>query len=236
MNPTWILGDPHVGHDRAADDALLALLRDAADQQVDLVVMGDLFVAWIARDRFLTDDQRRVVDALRAVRQAGGRVRFVVGNRDYLAGGLAGDAFDVVYEGEAVADVGGVPTMLLHGDGLNPEDRPYRAWRALSRSRIATALLERLPGRVGRGLARRTERGLRDVNTKYKTGPLPRAALEAVAARAAKAGARRVLVGHFHDDATIEAHGVELRIVPGWFEHRFVLVASADGIVRGDPR
>lgn len=221
---TWLLGDPHVGHDRDADEALLALLADAAAQRVDLVIMGDLFLAWLARDRFFTDDQRRVVDALRAIRAGGGKVRFVVGNRDYLTPGLTGDVFDEVYDGEVLVDVGGQKVMLLHGDGLNPADRPYRAWRALSRNPVATALLERLPGAAGRALAARTERGLRDVNAKYKAGPLPREALAAVAHRAAVAGAEHIYVGHFHEDTTLEFAGCPpLTIVPGWFEHRRVL-------------
>ena len=223
MAATWVLGDPHVGHDVDADEALIEKLAEAAEQRVDLVIMGDLFVAWIARDRFLTPDQRVVIDALRKIRGAGGRVRFVTGNRDYLAAGMQGDAFDVVYEGEVLADVGGTKTMLLHGDGLDPADRPYRAWRTLSRHPLATALLERLPAAAGRALARRTERSLRTVNERYKSTPLPRAVLDDLARRAAAGGAERLLVGHFHDDVTFEAHGVEVRIVPGWFEYRTML-------------
>lgn len=231
MGPTWVLGDPHAGHDASADVALEALLARAAEQHVDLVVMGDLFVAWLARDRFFTPAQARIVDALRAIRAGGGRVRFVVGNRDYLAEGLLGDAFDAVYEGEVVVDVGGAKTLLVHGDGLDPDDRPYRAWRAVSRSGPVRAVLERLPGAVGRQLAARTERQLRDVNVQYKSGPLPVAQLEAVGRRAAAAGAERAIVGHFHDDTTIRPpDGAPVRVAPGWFEHRVVLEATASAL------
>lgn len=238
MGPTWVLGDPHAGHDAEADAALLELLHRAAEHAVDLVVMGDLFVAWIARPRFFTPLQANVVAALESVRNRGGRVRFVVGNRDYLVDGLLGSAFDAVYADEVLVDVGGAKTLLLHGDGLDPEDRPYRAWRAFSRSAPARALLEALPGAVGRQLAERTERGLRDVNTQYKTGPLPVRALEAVSRRAARAGAARAIVGHFHDDATITADdGVPVHVAPGWFERRVVLEATPDALraVAGGP-
>lgn len=233
--PTWVLGDPHAGHDEDADRALLALLDLAAARAVDLVVMGDLFVAWIARPRFFTPLQARVVDALTRVHDAG-RVRFVVGNRDYLADGLLGSTFDAVYDHEVVVDVGGAKTLLLHGDGLDPADRPYRAWRAISRSAPARAILEHLPGPVGQQLAERTERSLREVNAQYKAGPLPVALLESVSRRARIAGAARAIVGHFHDDATVTAPGgAPVRVAPGWFERRVVLQATPTDLRVLDP-
>jgi UDP-2,3-diacylglucosamine hydrolase len=225
VRESWVLGDPHAGADPEADQALLRVLDLAAERAVDLLVMGDLFVAWIAIDRFLTALQRQVLAAMEAIRARGGTIRFVVGNRDYLAERMIGLAFDAVYPEEAVIDVGGVPTMIVHGDRLNPRDRPYLTWYRISRSPPVEALIDRLPTFIGAELAGKVEERMRGVNRAYKTGPLPMDGIAALAERARAAGARRALVGHFHAPQTIEA-AVPVVIAPGWFEHRTVLVGA----------
>ncbi len=223
MRSTWVLGDPHAGADPEADRALLLLLDRAAAGGVDLLVMGDLFVAWIAVDRFLTDLQRAVLGRMEAIRAGGGTIRFVVGNRDYLPERMIGRAFDAVHADETVIDLDGVPTMIVHGDRLNPRDRPYRAWYRLSRSAPVSAILARLPRMLGRSIAAEIETRMRGMNAAYKTGPLPLDGIEALARRARAAGAARALVGHFHEPARIEA-AVPVVVAPGWFVHRTVLL------------
>lgn len=231
MRETWVLGDPHAGADPEADRALVQLLERAARQPVDLLVMGDLFVAWIGIDRFLTETQREVLQKLEAIRSAGGTIRFVVGNRDYLPEQMIGRAFDAVHAEETVIDLAGVPTMVVHGDRLNSADRPYLAWYRLSRSRPVAAALSRLPARVGRSLALGVERRMRPLNVAYKTGPLPVEGLRALAARARASGAQRALVGHFHRHQILEAE-VPVIVAPGWFEHRVVLAGHDLEILR----
>jgi UDP-2,3-diacylglucosamine hydrolase len=225
VRETWVLGDPHAGADPEADRALLALLERGAERAIDLLVMGDLFVAWIAVDRFLTDLQREVLNRMAAIRSRGGTIRFVVGNRDYLAERMIGTAFDTVHAEETVIDLAGVPTLIAHGDRLNPRDRPYLAWYRVSRSRPVQEMLQRLPTFVGSRIANQVEHRMRGVNQAYKSGPLPMDGLEALARRAKAAGAKRALVGHFHAPQTIELV-VPVTIAPGWFEHRQVLVGS----------
>jgi len=221
-----VLGDPHAGADPDADRALLRMLDAAAERAVDLLVMGDLFVAWIAIDRFLTDLQRTVLTRCEAIRRAGGSIRFVVGNRDYLAERMIGSAFDAVHADETLIELAGVPTLIVHGDRLNPRDRPYLRWYHFSRSRPLEMLIERLPTFLGKRIAADVERRMRDVNAAYKTGPLPMDGISALADRAKALGAKRALVGHFHTPQTIDA-AVPVVVAPGWFEHRCVLVGPS---------
>lgn len=235
--PLWILADPHGGQDAEADRALVSLLDRAIDERADLFVMGDLFTGWLAPARFHGELEREVLARFRRLRATGARVDFVVGNRDYLVKEtLEGDTFDAVYEGASVIDLAGMPTLVVHGDRANPDDRAYHLWYALSRSAPATKLLSMLPGAIGRRLVSRTESGLSKTNARYKTGVLPIAALEALGREGARRGASRVLVGHFHHDRTIDVPGgVPVVIAPGWFEHRRVLSARADGSLVSTP-
>ena len=227
--PLWILGDLHVGEDETADRDLLRLLAEAAAQQVDLLLMGDLFVAWLGPERFWPHQHRPVLEGLRAIRRARGRVRLVVGNRDYLAEALVGDVFDEVFTEPRALRIGDQSTWVLHGDGIVPEDRAYRAWRSISRSRWAAALLSALPSAWGRRLPVWMSRQMAPTNRRFKTNNLPASGLRAVATAAKAGGARRCLMGHFHTPADVTVDSVRIVVVPGWAEHRTVVMVSDDG-------
>lgn len=226
----WILADAHAGADPAGDEALLALLAQAAEQRVDLLCLGDLCATWLGDDRFHTPLQRALVAALREVRRRGGRTTFVVGNRDYfVAEGQLGRAFDGVLV-EGLVSLGGVPTWVTHGDRVVPEDHAYRAWAAVSRSAPVRAAAHALPGRWVAQAAQRLEHALAQTNRAYKTGVLPLPALEALGRAAQRAGAARALVGHFHHDRTIDVGGgVPVIVAPAWLDHRRILVVGEGG-------
>jgi UDP-2,3-diacylglucosamine hydrolase len=232
--PTWIIADAHAGAHPQSDRALLDLLDALTTRRADLLIMGDLFLAWLAPPRFWTPFQREVMDRLAALKRMGRVLRFVVGNRDYLVKeALSGTIFDAVHEDGAIVELGGEPTLVAHGDLANGRDLAYRAWRRISRSGPATRLLSSLPAAVGRSLAERTERRLSSTNRRYKSGELPIAALEALGRSAQERGAARVIVGHFHHDRALDVSGgAPVIVAPGWFEHRRILLATPDGALR----
>ncbi len=233
--PVWILGDAHGGGNAEGDAALLRLVRQARRLERDLLIMGDLFVAWLGPPRFWTSFQQQLLEDLRSLRQTGARVELVVGNRDYLAQTLTGDVFDAVHGGPVLLDLAGTPTWLLHGDGLVAADGFYRAWRAISRSAAVEALLHRLPGPTGQRLASDLEARLAKTNQRYKTGVLPLPELLAVGREALARGAARAITGHFHHDRVVDA-AVPVYVAPGWQEHRRILEATSDGrLVSWDP-
>lgn len=226
--PTWIVADAHAGANPETDAALLALFVEARARKAHLLIMGDLFTAWLGPKKFHTPLQARLLDELVLLRRAGGRVQFVIGNRDYLAEAQRGLAFDDVLGPESMVSLGGIPTLLHHGDGLNARDWSYRGWRALSRSGVSETFLGALPQQWGRRLVHRTERQMAPLNAGHKTGQLPRAALHALAARAQTQGAQRVLVGHFHQDTVLEA-AVVVVLAPAFADTgRILEVKSAD--------
>jgi UDP-2,3-diacylglucosamine hydrolase len=235
---SWVLADAHGGASREADLALLSMLEAAIRAKQDLLILGDLFAAWIGLDRDLTNYQAEVIEALRKLRRSGSCLRFMVGNRDYLVReGQLGRTFDEVYEQDVLLPLGGVPTWISHGDLARHDDRAYRVWRAVSRSRPSTRLLQGLPGAIARPLAIQVERALRGTNRSYKSGDLPFDAIAELGRRGREAGARRAVVGHFHQDRVVDvAAGVPVVIAPAWLEHRRVLEVREDGRLRSiDP-
>ena len=232
MRPTWIVADPHAGEHADRDALLLSTLEAAAHRRAHVWLLGDLFVAWLGPERYWTAAQRPIMEALHRIRTSGGRVEFVVGNRDYLADAALHTAFDTVITRPTLLPLAGIPTWILHGDGIVAADRGYRAWRSLSRSRPVTAALHRLPPRWGQRLTERAHRALAPAGRRHKSGVLPLTAIEAVGRSAARAGARRALLGHFHHDRVVDvARGVPVVVAPGFTNLGRLLVVENGSLV-----
>jgi len=227
----WLLADAHGGAHVDADAGLVALLERAAEDNVDLYILGDLFAVWLAPDRFLTSFQQKVMDLLRRLKSQGPEIVFVVGNRDYLVSeAQLGRTFSRVIEDEALEQIGHTPSLLLHGDRINPDDQLYRMWYRLSRNRVTKTALQNMPSGLAQGLSQRLEAKLAGTNQAYKSGDLPKDHLESLSRRAKKLGAERVILGHFHADTTIQAEdGVPVVIAPAWLDQRKILIAQEDG-------
>jgi UDP-2,3-diacylglucosamine hydrolase len=235
MKPTWIIADTHAGGGGDSDAALLATFRAARAGGRNLLLMGDLFLGWLAPQRFWTPFQTEVLEALRMHRSDGHRVDFVVGNRDYLVREtLEGTVFDRVYAGETLIELDGQPTWIAHGDQINPKDWKYRVWRRVSRSRTASALALHLPEPMGGAINSYLERRLSGGHSSSDySDTLPVRHLHALAQRARANGAGRALLGHFHIERTLLFRdAVPVFIAPGWFvTHR--LLEAQDGQLRG---
>jgi UDP-2,3-diacylglucosamine hydrolase len=215
--PTAIIADAHLGGtgDAAAPlvEQLDSLERVGCER---LVLLGDLFQAWVGSRRFETAAITAVVAALRAVRGRGIAVHYIEGNRDFfLAGSPYADAFDSVGCEVAFAS-GGTRYLAVHGDGLNERDWQYLAWRGLVKSRASRLLVLHTPPRFARRVVDSTERRLSRTNFKHKVR-LPEAAIRAYAERRLAEGHDVLLLGHFHEPRTWQVPGGEVRLLDAWF-------------------
>jgi UDP-2,3-diacylglucosamine pyrophosphatase LpxH len=217
-----LLADAHLGGPGGPAGPLvreLAALPDAGCRR--LVVMGDLFQAWVGMGRFETADIAAAVAALRALRRRGLRVDYVEGNRDFfLAGSPYADAFDEVAAEIAFED-GGVRYLAVHGDGLIADDWQYRAWRRLAKSGCSRFLASHVPAALARRLVSSTERRLSRTNFKHRRR-LPEAAIRRYAERRLAEGHDVLLLGHFHVARTWPVPGGEVRLLEAWFKTRAV--------------
>jgi UDP-2,3-diacylglucosamine hydrolase len=217
-----LLADAHLGGPGGPAAPLLrqlAALPDAGCRR--LVVMGDLFQAWVGHRRFETADVAAVVAALRDLRRRGLRVDYIEGNRDFfLAGSPYADAFDQVAAEVAFED-GGVRYLAVHGDGLVAGDWQYRCWRRLSKSGLSRFLAGRIPAPLARRLVSATERRLSRTNFRHRRR-LPEAAIRRYAERRLAEGHDVLLVGHFHVARAWTVAGGEVRLLAAWFKTREV--------------
>ena len=229
---TRVIGDLHLDVEREGDEEVLAFLTwlDDHEEAPRLVILGDLFEFWIgpAQERAAAP----VLRALAARTRAGVAVDVVPGNRDFLLGGRFERLTRARVHPEGfVGRTAAGRTLFLHGDTLCTGDVGYQRLRRVLRSGPVRWLGPRLPGAVGRAVARR----LRRASSAAVSAKAPlEVAMRPEAARAAAeaAGAGTIVCGHAHAfrDELLEG-GTRWLVVDAFGGARDALVVGEDGRV-----
>jgi UDP-2,3-diacylglucosamine hydrolase len=180
-----------------------------------LLVLGDLFDAWVGPAHERAPGACRVMDAFRE-HGDGGEVVVVQGNRDRLLG----ESFErasgarVLRDGLVGVRPDGERLLLLHGDELCTRDHAYQRLRRVLRSAPVQWLGPRLPlwlsGRIARRLRRASERAVA-LKLPEEKAVQPAAVREQARLR----GCRTLVCGHVHAarDERLEAAQGDLRWV-----------------------
>lgn len=229
---TLFISDLHLDEQRPAVTALfLDWLRGDAARADALYILGDLFEAYIGDD----DDAAlvaTVADALRVVADGGTRVHFAHGNRDFLVGeAFARRAGLALLPEEALVDLYGTPTLLLHGDTLCLDDVAYQRIRVQLRNPSWQRQFLAQPLAARRAFAAQA----RAESAKH-TGTMDAAIMDvtpsAVEQALAEHGVRRMIHGHTHRPALHDLGAGRQRIVLGdWYEQGSALRVDAAGVV-----
>lgn len=231
------MSDLHLDASRPAlTDIFLGFLQRHRGRLPALFLLGDIFEAWVGDD----DDQplvAEVADALAALVAGGSDVYFMHGNRDFLLG----ESYAARIGMQLLADpcflvLGGVPTLLSHGDALCTDDLAYQAFRRQARDPAWQAAILAMPLPERRALAAR----LRQESTQGQARqmaegqPLSDVNDDAVAALMIEHGATRLIHGHTHRP---NVHRVllpgdaagERIVLSDWRDSGEVLEVCADG-------
>lgn len=128
------VSDLHLSDDTPDIEAAFAALLKHETPLDSLVMLGDVFEAWVGDD----DDSPladRIRLALRALADSGTEILFARGNRDFMLGEqFARDVGGTLLPDQTVLDVAGQPTLVLHGDILCTDDVDYQQFRRLVHS------------------------------------------------------------------------------------------------------
>lgn len=217
-----VIADSHLGGPGGPIEPMLDQIAQLPAEGVGrLILLGDIFQAWVGLPRFETPEIARFVAALRELRRQGLRIDYVEGNRDFfLAKSPYRDAFDSIGL-ETSFEAGGVRYLAVHGDGLNDRDWQYRTWRRLSKSLPVELALRTLPRPLAHRLVSSTDQRLANTNFKHRAA-LPEAAIRAFADRRLAEGHDILLLGHFHEERTWPVQNGEVRLLEAWFKSRRV--------------
>ena len=215
-----VVADSHLGQSPGDEDAFLEMLSRVRSSGAEAIyLLGDIFHFLIGDPKFSTPVLERFLAGMREARASGIRVHYVEGNRDfYLRGSYLEKEFDSVAL-EAAFRSGKRRFLLLHGDGINRRDWPYRFWRFASKNPAAHAAMKLLPARAANRIVSRMERKLRETNFKHKSR-LPEEMIRDYAARRLPSGFDVLLLGHFHRSWRSAVDGGEVEVVPPFLEEK----------------
>lgn len=211
------------------NEAFLRFCAGPARQARRVFLLGDVFESWLGDDLGLADYPREIA-ALKALTMSGVQVLYQTGNRDFMLGpGFARATGAVALPDEYLTDLGGVRTLLAHGDQYCTDDLGYQRWRRFSRNRLAQWLFLKLPA----ARRRRIGGGLRDGSAKAKqakTASIMDVNAEAVGEAFARHGVRRMIHGHTHRPAehttTIEGQPAIRIVLSDWRADRIEWLRS----------
>ncbi|MFT5142333.1 MAG: UDP-2,3-diacylglucosamine hydrolase [Rhodothermales bacterium] len=219
--------DPLISAGDHAERELIACLNYYRPELTHVVLLGDLFDAWIEYRDLVPKGLTRLFGLLAHWADQGLRVTVVTGNhdpwhRDYLERHLG---FRVLRH-SAVETLEGRLTAFGHGD--QEEHGGMTAWQRFIRSRfVHTLYAESFPGGFGLWLARMWSRGARS----SRLDPELVAALRTHAHGLLKAGtADTVVFAHCHLPQHDEVTGGSYVNTGSWALHRSFATLDAGGI------
>jgi len=196
-----LISDLHVGTDGgpvlAALDAAIAVAQKSDSA---LFVLGDLFDSYVCRAQIRVGVWRDVAARLAAATKASLRVVVLVGNRDFLLGQefVTATGAELVIGGYRLV-LGGVDTLLVHGDELCQNDLPYQKARRWLRHPLTRLLARSMPVAWARRAAAKARRKSQEViqsGDQSRFLPSKRAVAEAFGL-----GVDRLIFGHIHRHA-----------------------------------
>lgn len=213
--------------------AFLRFLREIAHQAEALYILGDLFEYWIGDDDLAAPFHGEIVQALALLAEAGVRVYFLHGNRDFLIGPAFAQAAGMTLIDEPTRiDLYGTPTLLSHGDTLCSDDRDYLALRGKIRSPawITSFLAQPLAQRKAQAEQMRRQS---EEEKQHKEYGLMDASPEAVLQALRGHDCRRLIHGHTHRPArhvhSIDGRDCERWVLPAWEGNGGYLRCDRDG-------
>lgn len=123
----------------------LDLLTHYQDKNTQLYILGDWFNAWIGDDYSAPWLDEMVVH-LKAFTQAGNRVYFQVGNRDFALHQSFLNRFggQLLHDQEIIS-INGLKLRIEHGDALCTDDISYQRFKKIIRNPLILFILSKTP-------------------------------------------------------------------------------------------
>lgn len=230
---SYFVADLHLTDERpAATGRFFRLLDEEVAGADALYILGDLFEAWTGDDHdeaVAHDTARR----LKTLADAGTRVIFLHGNRDFLlAARYAARAGMTLVADPVVVDLYGTPTLLTHGDTLCTDDLDYQRFRRRVRHPAVLALLKRLPQGLRRRLARRARAGSETAKA-GKAAEIMDVNEAAVARMLHEHGVARLIHGHTHRPGehrlVVDGRVCTRWVLPDWYARWGYVACDAAG-------
>jgi UDP-2,3-diacylglucosamine hydrolase len=228
-----VISDLHLSPDDGAGiDTFTAFARKLPGRVDELLILGDLFEAYVGSKHLRIPQYQSIVRALDALVANGVAVTCLKGNRDFLLDdGFTRATGARVAGDEDAFESGGRRILCVHGDLFCVRDVRYQAMRKKLRSPLVAGASRILPLSVLLRIAgklRKTSIAETKAKTKGEMGIVD----EEVAKRMQE-NVDVIVCGHVHDPRRAAIGKGELVVLPAWPAEPGTLWIT-DGILRFD--
>lgn len=231
---TYFISDLHLSPEtHKAYECFVHFIHTQAINADALYILGDFFDFWTA-DEDPSAFAKQIKTEIKQLTERGIPCYFIHGNRDFLLStGFAQDTGITLLPEVSLIHLYGQPAVILHGDTLCTDDKPYQKFRKIVHNKTLQMIYRWLPFSLKHRLVKNIKQ---DVGQKKqrKTDEIMDVNQAAVLA----------LFDHYRVDLMIHGHthrpkihrissnqGEKTRIVLGdWDEHGSVLVVNKQGI------
>jgi UDP-2,3-diacylglucosamine hydrolase len=220
--PTLFISDLHLTEERPeANERFIALLEEKGRAADALYILGDFFEYWIGDDDVGEPFNAVVAALLKDLTRHGVPVYLMHGNRDFLIGeGFCAATGAILLPDPTVAEIGGVKTLLVHGDTLCTDDVEYQAWRRKARDpAFQAAFLAKSLAERRQTVVQMREKSRQVVQE--KTAEIMDVNDDAVREAMRSHGVRRLIHGHTHrpgrHELDIDGERCERWVLPDWY-------------------
>ena len=155
MKPDYVASDIHLGAvPGETERTFLRFLEHVGAHAGQLLLPGDLFDFWFEWGQLIEGKHFRVLAALADIVEAGVPVTMIGGNHDAWGGRFLVEEVGMTFSTAPLRlRLGGLETLVAHGDGVGVGDIRYRMLKAFIRSRVAIAGFRFLHPELGLKLA-----------------------------------------------------------------------------------
>jgi UDP-2,3-diacylglucosamine hydrolase len=226
------ISDLHLAPERPEMIRLFEKFVDQVAIDVDeLYILGDFLEYWIGDDDKAVGLHPAFI-ALDRLHQAGVKVYFMHGNRDFLIGNKLARQhhFDIISD-PYLATLGDQRVQLMHGDLLCTDDIAYQKFRAKVRNRFLQRIFLLLPlilrERIARSLRTTSEKATSD-----KAQEIMDVNQRAVEEAMRQANVKILIHGHTHrpmmHEFELDGQPVKRIVLGDWYQHGNYLRFNAE--------
>jgi UDP-2,3-diacylglucosamine hydrolase len=232
-----VIADLHLDPAAPVDCEEFAAWVRACPSSTTLIILGDLFDAWVGPGHASSEGASIALGALKGHGARGGTVHLLWGNRDFLLDERVAVQAGATLHGDALVGVDerGRRTLFVHGDELCTLDVSYQRMRRVLRSKLVSGGLLSLPLFASLWLARR----LRNESKRAISAKAPEemAMQEHVVASLCEShGSSSLVCGHAHRwrDETVDG-GLRWIVLDAFGGDLDSLTVDSDGRLVGAP-
>ncbi len=207
----YFISDLHLGlEDKSKEEKKERLftdfLKSIPPKESELFIVGDFFDYWFEYRQAIQKGFYRVFAALRGFTDAGGTVKYLIGNHDFMHRDFFTKELKVQLFFDSIElKIGGKLFWISHGDGLIKSDVGYNILKKITRNKFAQFLYSLIHPDLGIKIARKASKSSREyTDKKYYS---KRDFLLKIAQKKIDEGFDFVIMGHTHNRKVVEYKG-----------------------------